>query len=477
MKDTVLENFLSLCAIPHKSGHEEALSRWLYRWALDRGLAAWRDEAGNVIIDKAASPGCENAPRAILQAHMDMVTVWEEGLDFDPLRDPVQTVREGNILRAQGTSLGADDGAGVALAMSILEDTDAVHGPLRAIFTVDEEVGMTGAGALESRYLDGKYLLNLDWEEFGSVCCSSAGSELFSFRFAPRWVPATGSAWCFSVRGLAGGHSGTMIHLGRGNALGLAARMVLAAGEAGIPVSLGALEGGVAHNAIPSAARAVLLAPEEDAGRLARLAEEVRARFLEEHAVTDPQAEITLERVSRPETALALEDTRALAECMCAAPVGVYTYSPVIPGLVESSANLGTVVFGPAEVGFDLFQRSSSAQATQAMRDAYQRLADHWGARLSSHNAMPHWPVRKDSRLLSLCLAAYSRLFGEEMAVKPVHAGLECGSFSSKAPQLDIVSIGPQVADIHSPRESLDLESVDRLHRLVLAVLEEIARE
>lgn len=197
MKDTVLENFLSLCAIPHKSGHEEALSRWLYRWALDRGLAAWRDEAGNVIIDKAASPGCENAPRTILQAHMDMVTVWEEGLDFDPLRDPVQTVREGNILRAQGTSLGADDGAGVALAMSILEDTDAVHGPLRAIFTVDEEVGMTGAGALESRYLDGKYLLNLDWEEFGSVCCSSAGSELFSFRFAPAGSPPRGAPGAF----------------------------------------------------------------------------------------------------------------------------------------------------------------------------------------------------------------------------------------------------------------------------------------
>ena len=192
MNEKIIENFLSLCAIPHKSHHEEKISRFLYDWAVSKKLEAVRDEEGNVIIDKPGTPGHENAPRTILQAHMDMVVVWEDGMTFDPLNDHITVINDGKTLKAKGTSLGGDDGAGVALAMSILEDETAVHGPIRAIFTVDEEDGMSGADHLAPKHLDAQYLINLDWEEFRSLCNSSAGSDMYRIHRAAEWEPASG---------------------------------------------------------------------------------------------------------------------------------------------------------------------------------------------------------------------------------------------------------------------------------------------
>ena len=295
MDQRILENFLSLTRIPRKSHHEEAVSRFLYQWALDKGLRACRDEVGNVIIDKPASAGCENAPCTILQAHMDMVCVAEPGRAYDPLTDPITVINDGETLTADGTSLGGDDGAGVAIAMTILEDTQAVHGPVRAIFTVDEEDGMAGANALDVRHLDVGYLINMDWEEYGSLCCSSAGSDMYLFRRAVERTDAAGlSAFSLSLRGFEGGHSGAQIHLGRANAIRAAARILLAAADAGCGIRLAAFKGGSAHTAIPSSAEAVVCVDpaQEDAFLAAARAQ--ADLELELCGATDPSAVISL---------------------------------------------------------------------------------------------------------------------------------------------------------------------------------------
>ena len=268
MNEKIIENFLSLCAIPHKSHHEEKISRFLYDWAVKKGLAAVRDEEGNVIIDKAGSAGHENAPRTILQAHMDMVVVWEDGMDFDPLNDTITVINDGKTLKAKGTSLGGDDGAGVALAMSILEDETAVHGPIRAIFTVDEEDGMSGADHLDPKHLDAKYLINLDWEEFGSLCNSSAGSDMYRMHRAAEWEAASGKAYKIAVSGLVGGHSGASIHLKLANAIRIAARTAKTALDMCPGARLAAFRGGSAHNAIPASCTAVITVPEKDAEKV-----------------------------------------------------------------------------------------------------------------------------------------------------------------------------------------------------------------
>jgi len=295
MNHRVVDHFLSLCAIPHKSHHEEAISHFLYDWGVKQGLTACRDEVGNVILDKPGAPGHEHAPRTILQAHMDMVVVWDEGVEHDPLRDPITVIDDGVTLKAAGTSLGGDDGIGVAMAMAILEDSEAVHGPLRAIFTVDEEDGMGGAEALDARHLDARYLINLDWEAFGSLCCSSAGSDMYALRREIRWEAVKNvSAYALSVQGLEGGHSGATIHMGKANAIRLAAAVLKAGRDAGCDLRLAAFRGGSAHNAIPSAASALVTvsAGQEDAFEAA--ARTAIDTALESCGATDPRAVITL---------------------------------------------------------------------------------------------------------------------------------------------------------------------------------------
>ena len=478
MEDRIIANFLSLTAIPRKSHHEEAVSRFLYDWALGKGLAACRDEAGNVVIDKPGTPGHENAPVAIMQAHMDMVCVAEEGKEYDPLTDPITVINDGKVLTADGTSLGGDDGAGVAIAMAILEDETAVHGPIRAIFTVDEEDGMSGAEALDPRHLEGQYMINLDWEEFGSLCCSSAGCETFAFSHPAHWEPAAGqAAFSLTLQGLEGGHSGAQIHLGRANAIRLAARVLAAGANAGCQVRLAAFRGGVAPNAIPSSAAAVVTVPaaQEDTFR-----ESVQAALdsvLEEYGVTDPNAVAALLRTDLPEKAMTAADTTDCLALLTAVHDGVYTMSPAIPGLVESSSNIGVAELKETGLEFIIMQRSSAPTVTAQMRDIFLGQADHYNFAAEILGSSPPWPVRSGSELVEICKRHYRAMTGEEIRVEPVHAGLECGCFSTKNPGLDIISIGPDILDIHSPKEALVLRTVTDCDTLVRNILKEIAEK
>ena len=477
MNHPIVENFLSLCAIPRRSHHEEAVSRFLYQWGLDKGLAACRDEEGNVILEKPASPGCENAPLTILQAHMDMVVVWEDGVEHDPLLDPITVINDGLTLKAKGTSLGGDDGAGVAMAMAILEDESAIHGPLRAIFTVDEEDGMSGAEALHPRHLQGQYLINLDWEGFGSLCCSSAGSDMYALRRSAEYItPGEDRVfYALNVQGLEGGHSGAQIHLGRANAIRLAASILFAGAQAAGGASLAAFRGGSAHNAIPASASAVIAVAREKSAAFFEAAQQETDRLLELCALTDPRAMVTLVETDRSEKLLSEKETGDILALLLAVHDGIHTMSSAIPGLVESSANTGLARLDENGFEFIVHQRSSEPSITEEMKKVFLSQAAQYGFTLSVLSSSPAWPVRPGSELVELCRRHFRDLFGREIAVEPVHAGLECGCFSRKNPALDIISIGPDILDIHSPKETLVLQTVYDCDALVRSMLREIA--
>ncbi len=475
MKERILNNFLSLTRIPRKSHHEEKVSRFLYDWALEKGLTACRDRVGNVIIDKPGDPGYENAPRTILQAHMDMVCVGEPGREYDPINDPITVINDGKTLTADGTSLGGDDGAGVAIAMTILEDHGTGYGPLRAIFTVDEEDGMLGADSLDKEYLDAEYLINLDWEEFGSLCCSSAGSDMYTLSRPARWGTAEGRAFVLDIRGLEGGHSGAQIHLHRANAIRMAARILRTGENACGTLMLATFKGGSAHNAIPSSAAATVVL---DNKKASLFLEAVRTAIDEEKercALTDPNASITISETDLPDKALSADQSSDALSILTEIHDGVNTMSSAIPGLVESSANTGLAELGTDTFSLTVHQRSSEPAITAEMKKDFTALSEKYGYMMETLASAPAWPVKADSELMKICCRKYHALTGKEISVEPVHAGLECGSFSAKNPGLDIISIGPTILDIHSPRETLMLDSVYSCDILVREILKEIA--
>ena len=477
MSDPIIHNFLSLAAIPRKSHHEEAVSLFLRDWAAERGLTVCRDEAGNIVIDKKAFPGYESAPRTILQAHMDMVCVAEPGRSYDPLVDPIRVLNDGKTLTADGTSLGGDDGAGVAVAMSILEDADAVHGPLRAIFTVDEEDGMLGADALDPRHLDASFLINLDWESFGSLCCSSAGSDMYLLsRHAERESAAGDSFFSLKLSGFEGGHSGAQIHLGRANAIRLAARILLRSAESsGARIRLCSFRGGTAHNAVPSTAEAVVSVDRPHAAAFLDACRREIDCELDKCAETDPRAVISVSDTEASHQALTPAVTWDTLSLLTEVHDGVNTFSPSLPGLVESSANTGIAELKVDRFEFMIHQRSSEPSRTAEMKKDFLSLAEKHGYSLSVVSSGPAWPVKPDSLLLKICEEEFLALFGTRIRVEPVHAGLECGAWANKNPALDIISIGPEILDIHSPKETLILESVEHCDALVRAILRHIA--
>ena len=474
--EAVLGEFLPMTEIPRPSHHEERISKYLFDWAVSRGLHAERDELGEVIIDKPASPGCENVPRLIMQAHMDMVCVAAEGVKFDPLTDGVKAVREGDTLRAEGTSLGADNGIGVAMALCMLKDPDLKHGPLRAVFTVNEEDGMASIG-LAPEYLEGDYLINLDWETLGSLCNSCAGGDYFNFYRDCGWesTPKRSVAIELSLSGFLGGHSGVGINLGHANALVSAATALEYLRQNGVSFRLAALEGGQAKNAIPASARAVITLTVADAQRAMELLDAFKAEFAGAFRDIEPGGIFTAALAGAPERVLSEECGYGLVGLMAAVPNDVFTMSPFIDGLVESSANLGVISIGEERAGFTLFARSSSSYRAEQTGIICKALARAFGFELECEGHVPGWAVNPNSALTRIACEQYKLLTGRDMVVEPVHAGVECGAFAEKNAQLDMISIGPTLADVHTPNESCDLRSVEITTELLRRIIEAAA--
>lgn len=467
----VFRFFEELCAIPHGSGDTRAISDYCAAFARERGLRYVQDEHNNIVIFQEGTAGYEDHPAVILQGHLDMVCAKEPDCPIDMERDGLDLYVDGNFVRARGTTLGGDDGIAVAYALAILDDKTIPHPPIEAVFTVDEEIGLLGAAALDCSVLQGRRLLNCDSEEEGILTVGCAGGARCDMVLSVS--TGHGCGYCFSVKfsGYTGGHSGAEIHQNRGNALKLLGEALQAICE-GVPAQLMSLSGGKQDNAIPTEASAALLVPSGEQERAFDALDRWWKEEGDRHGATDPNGGMTLSKGGEVcSDAVTAEDTRRCADLLCALPNGVQAMSKDIPGLVETSLNLGIVRLDGGELRATSSVRSSVKGDLAALIDRLRALTGERGGSFSTRGEYPPWEYRKDSPLRDVMVSVFRRQYGKEPKVAAIHAGLECGLFSDHLPGLDCVSFGPDILDIHTPREHLDIASTQRTWRYLLEVL------
>lgn len=468
-------HFDELRKIPRCSGNEKAAGDYVISVAERNGLSWERDEVGNIVVRKPASPGHESADTVVLQGHLDMVCEKNSDVQHDFTKDPIQVDRDGDWLVAKGTTLGADNGVGVAAALAVLEDRSLIHGPIECLFTVDEETGLTGASRLKPGFITGKKLINLDSEEEGVFFIGCAGGGDNEVILPIERTPASnGVRLRVSVAGLRGGHSGIDIDKGRGNAIRWVARLVYELGKQ-IPVQLVSVEGGNKRNAIPREASAEFLVPGE---RRTEAEEQLRKSFDAlrfEFKAVETEASLAVEEVSSGPDPLAAESQAKVLGLLLGFPHGVLAMSQEMPGLVETSNNLAVVRTSDDEMRISLSSRSSIMSALQATRDAIRAMAEMVGAKVEQGGGYPAWTPNLQSPLLKTVKQVYKELFGKEAEVKAIHAGLETGIIGEKVPGIDMVSMGPQIEHPHSPDERVHIPSVGRFWQLLTGVLKALA--
>lgn len=456
-----LRYFEEICAIPHGSRDTKRISDYCVRFAQSHGLKYVQDAHNNVVIYKPATAGYEDHPTVILQGHLDMVCEKDADCDIDFSTDGLRLRQDGTYLFAEGTTLGGDDGIAVAYALAVLAADDLAHPPLEAVFTVDEEIGMLGADAMDMSVLQGRVLLNCDSDDEGILTVSCAGGATSELRRPISREKAVGTAWRAGVRGLIGGHSGVEIDKGRANA-----NKLLAALLSLCSVRLISIDGGSKDNAIPRASEALLLADAYFDRCFFETAERLRASL--------PAGEAPEFYCEPAQTALCPmtdESSRAVLALLHALPNGVQAMSADIEGLVQTSLNIGILKTDEAGVTMTFSVRSSVNAEKAALTTQLRQLGAQYGAAYEESGDYPAWEYRRDSRLRDVMVKTYTRLYGAEPKVEAIHAGLECGIFSDRLPGLDAVSFGPKMHDIHTTRERLDLASAARTWDYLVAVL------
>ncbi len=466
-------HFDRILEIPRGSGDEDRIRRHVLELAERQGLEHHTDAAGNVLVRKPGTAGREQAPVTVLQAHLDMVNEKDSDVAHDFSRDPIRPRQDGDWLYATGTTLGADNGIGVATMLALLEATDVPHGPLELLFTIDEETGLTGASGLDASLLEGRRLLNLDSEEEGHVTVGCAGGADTILRLPVESAPAPGTALAVRVSGLRGGHSGVDIALQRGNAVKLLARILAAAAET-VPFRLARLEGGNKHNAIPREAEATALV-EGDVAAFRAAVEAEAAAVQAELAATDPDLSFEMADAATPERAWTPQATTTTLRLLEALPHGVLAMSPDIPGLVETSTNVAAVSVEGDTLVVGTSSRSSVGSALRATERRIAAIAGLAGAAVEPGHGYPGWKPDLKSPLLATVTAVEREVYGREPKVVAVHAGLECGIIGEKVPGMDMVSIGPQIEAPHSPNERVRIESVGRFWGVLTTVLDRLS--
>ncbi len=467
-------HFLELSRIPRGSKNEAAAAAWVAEQGRALGCAVERDAAGNVLLRKRAAPGQEGRPTVALQAHADMVCEKNEGTRHDFEKDPIDVYRDGDVLRARGTTLGADNGIGVAAALAALGDPDLRHGPLEVLVTVDEETGLTGANALRPGWLGATYLLNLDSEEEGELTIGCAGGlDTVATRRVTRAAPAAGHvALRVKVSGLKGGHSGTDIAAGRGNSIRILGQVLAALAREG-PVELASVRGGNKRNAIPREASALLLiGPAREPALRAEVARQESA-WRAALGAFDPGLAITVEEGSAAPV-LSAADARAVIGLLLAGPHGVEAMSPDIPGLVQTSTNLGVVDTRDDAVEVNFLTRSALDASKEALAARIAGVAGIAGFEVGQTGGYPGWKPEPGAPLAALVDGVHQELFGRPMLVRAIHAGLECGLIGPKYPGLQMVSFGPTMWDAHTPDERVSIASVQSFWKLLRGVLERV---
>ncbi|HIR92461.1 MAG TPA: aminoacyl-histidine dipeptidase [Candidatus Egerieimonas intestinavium] len=467
--------FEEICRIPHGSGNTGAMTAYLLEFAGKHGLKSRSDQAGNVVIYKPASPGHEESRPVILQGHIDMVAEKEPGSGHDFLRDPLELQVEGDLISARETTLGGDDGIAVAYCLAVLESSQLVHPPLEAVFTTDEEIGMLGAAALDTSWLSGRTLLNMDSEDEGIFCAGCAGGLTGTSRIPVRYGEASGMKYSLKISGLKGGHSGICIGEERINALCMMGRVLHRLREKA-EYLLCELFGGQKDNAIPQEARAAFLADEADEEILRETLALIEKEIRGEYQGSDGEVTLTLQKLgAATEPVLHPVSLEKVLFFLVQLPNGVYKRSGVIAGLVETSMNLGILRLTPEELVASGSFRSSVESGKEALAGQVEYLTEFLGGSFQREGIYPAWEYREDSPLREILISTYRELFGKEPVTEVIHAGLECGIFYGSMPGLDCVSFGPQMYEIHTARERLSVSSVERVWRLLVKTLEKLA--
>lgn len=471
----VWKNFNKLCSVPHPSHHLEKITKVIVDFGKEHGLETNVDKAGNIIIRKPATPGRENAIPVVLQAHMDMVPQKNNDKVHNFETDPIEPMIDGEWVRANGTTLGADNGIGVAAGMAILESKDIQHGPLELFVTADEETGMYGAFGMEPGTLKGNILLNLDSEDFGElyVGCAGGVDANISWKYQGVAAIADDVALKVTIKGLKGGHSGLEINCGRANANKLLFRFlkeVISLYEA----RLAKVEGGNMRNAIPREAYAVISVPSEEVENIKKLVEEYADLFNKEYSITENKIEVLCEEVEMPELIIPEEIQDDLVNAITGCPNGVFRMIPAIPDTVETSMNLSIIEADATDISVKCLLRSSVDSKKEELASMVESVFTLAGAKVEFSGSYSGWNPNLDSTILNTMKEVYKQEFGEEAAVKVIHAGLECGILGAIEPKLDMVSFGPTIRHPHSPDEKINIESVGKFWKLLVATLEHL---
>lgn len=477
----VFHYFTEIAGIPRPSGNEKEISDYLVRFAKKHNLEHYQDQLYNVIMIKEAAPGYESAPPVILQGHMDMVCEKQPDSPVDPEREGLELCVEGEYLTARGTTLGGDDGIAIAYVLAILASDTLPHPRIEFVCTVSEETGMEGAAGLDVSPLRGKRLINLDSEEEGVMLCGCAGGGRVVVNLPAQQEKLSGNGYqaaIVKVTGLTGGHSGTEINKGRGNAVILLAETLAALNKkfSAEEFRIASFAGGNKDNAIPREASAEIVIMENLVPLLEKELAVIEEAFRETYGEADPELKIITENVHAEEKVFTAETAEKLLSMVLSIPNGVQAMSSDVPGLVETSLNLG-IAKKSEETGNNMVQlhyslRSSVAESYEKLAQKVIAIAESYGAVTGRSGEYPAWEFRKDSELRDKMIPVYKEMFGREPVVNVLHAGVECGLLADKIPDLDAVSIGPDMLDIHTTEERMSIPSVERMYQYVLRVLE-----
>lgn len=471
--DGVVKEFAGLAKCPRPSHHEKKVSDYIVKRLHELGVTeVVQDEVYNVIADVPATKGYENAPRVALQGHMDMVCVAKPGVDFDPLTSEIKLIREGNILRADGTSLGADDGIAEAMTFFLLQQ-DIEHGPLRLIFTVDEETGMTGATHLDPKHVqDVQYVINMDSEYIDVLCVSSAGSVHTHFhRTVTKQAAAATASLKIMTKDFVGGHSGETINAGKSNGIQALAFVLLRLANAGVKYKLAYIDGGVAANAIPSSATAHIVLADSDVAKVKDVIAEAEKDFALIYGEVEKTAKFVVEVADVPSETFSDADTKAIVQLLSILHCGVFAMNQELPKLPDLSANIGTIRTEGNTVTFQYFPRSSSDAKLRELMLVLPVFAELTGFTIDIAKPEPAWTKNHHSKLVPIVAESFAEEAGHAPRIEAMHGGLETGYFYAYNPNLDIVSVGPTTHDIHSADESVELDTVALLVRIITKTL------
>ncbi|CCQ10151.1 Aminoacyl-histidine dipeptidase (Peptidase D) [Pseudoalteromonas luteoviolacea B = ATCC 29581] len=469
--------FSEICSIPHPSKHEEALATHIVNFAKKKGFFVTRDSVGNVIIKKPATKGMEDRAIVAIQAHIDMVPQKNDDTDHDFVKDPIQAYVDGDWVTAKGTTLGADNGMGMASCLAILDSSDIPHGPLEVLLTIDEEAGMTGAFGLETGYLDAKILLNTDSEQEGEIYMGCAGGVDASIKIQIEREPVNANAKTFklTLKGLRGGHSGVDIHTGRANANKLLARF-LAHSTFSKEIQLVAISGGTLRNAIPREAYATISVPNECVASLQIEIDAFLATLNNELNVIEKNIQFFATECDSQTAAMSTVSKETVLSLMNACPNGVIRMSDDIKGVVETSLNMGVVTCTDSQVEVLCLIRSlidSGRSDVQGMLSSLTKLA---GANVTFSGAYPGWKPDPESKILHIFRDMYEQTYGHKPHIMVIHAGLECGLFKEPYPDMDMISFGPTIKFPHSPEEKVEIKSVGQYWQQLCGILAHIPK-